>query len=186
MNLILIRHGIAEDIFESGSDEERKLTPDGIKKFKKVACGIIECEPKIDRVVSSNLVRAVQTAEILLSKIHSQKFKDSEMSLSTRIKQADQLTPEKLGMLKPSSHPDEFCKWLRENYRTEVDSNLAVVGHEPHISALCSLLLTGRNENFLEFKKGGAASLNLFIRMSDIKAHLNWFMKPSQLRGMEF
>ena len=184
MKLILIRHGIAEDMSEAGSDEERKLTPEGQKKFKKIACGIIEIEPKIDKVVSSPLIRAVQTAEILMTKIHSEKFKGSEITLSGRIKEADTLTPEMLSELTPNSDPQEFCHWLRTKYRAEVDASLAVCGHEPHLSALCSFLLTGRSENFFEFKRGGAAGLDLYIRSHDIKAQLSWFMKPSQLRSI--
>ncbi len=185
MRLILIRHGIAEDIFEAGSDDERKLTEEGHKKFKKVANGIVSCEPKIDKVISSPLVRAIQTAEILITKIHSEKFKGSEITLSSRIKQADNLIPEKLPELRPNSNPQEFCQWLRNRYKSEVDPSLAVVGHEPHLSALCSFLLTSRIENFFEFKKGGAASLDLYFRTADIKAQLNWFMKPSQLRSID-
>ncbi len=184
MKLILIRHGIAEDIFEASSDEERKLTPDGQKKFKKIAAGILKCEPKIDRVVSSPLVRAVQTAEIILSKIHSERFKGSEVSLSSRIRESDNLVPEMLTELTPNSDPHEFCLWLRKHYINKVDPSLAICGHEPHLSALLSFLLTGRDENFFEFKRGGAASLELYFRTADIKAQLNWFMKPSQLRSL--
>ena len=184
MRLILIRHGIAEDIFEAGSDDERKLTEEGQKKFKKVASGILVCEPKIDRVISSPLLRAIQTAEILMTKIHSLKFKGSEITLSSRIKQADRLTPENLSELRPNSNPQEFCQWLRTHYKNEVDPCLAIVGHEPHLSALCSFLLTSRSENFFEFKKGGAACLELYLRTADIKAQMNWFMKPSQLRSL--
>lgn len=184
MKLILIRHGIAEDFSESGSDEERKLTLEGEKKFKKGASGILQNEPQIDKVISSPLVRAVQTAEILITKIHTQKFSGSEITLSGRIKQADNLIPEQLTELRPNSDPQEFCHWLRMKYRSEGDATLAVCGHEPHLSALCSFLLTGRSENFFEFKRGGAAALDLYIRQHDIKAQLSWFMKPSQLRSL--
>lgn len=184
MKLILIRHGIAEDIFEAGSDEERKLTPEGHRKFKKVASGILKCEPKIDSVISSTLVRAIQTAEILIGKIHSQTFKGSEITLSGRIKAAESLSHEKLTELRPNSNPQEFCQWLRQRYKNNTEYCLSVVGHEPHLSALLSFLLTGRNENFFEIKKGGAACLDLYFRAADIRSQLNWFMKPSQLRSL--
>lgn len=182
MKLILIRHGIAEDFSESGADEDRHLTDEGKKKFKKVAAGILKCESKIDKVISSPLIRAVETAEILLTKLHSEKIKPGTAVLSDRIKAADSLIPEKLSILKPNASPHEFCQWLKTNYRSEMLECLVVVGHEPHLSALCCLLLTGRNENFFEFRKGGAAGLDLFIRPADIRGQLSWFMKPSQLR----
>jgi phosphohistidine phosphatase len=184
MKLILIRHGIAEDVSESGSDEDRNLTEDGQKKFKKVAAGILKCERKIDKVISSPLLRAIQTAEIFLTKLHSEKAKPEEPTLSIRIKAADSLVPEKLSILRPNANPHEFCQWLKSNYKTEMIETLVVVGHEPHLSALCSLLLTGRNENFFEFRRGGAACLELYIRPNDIRGNLDWFLKPSQLRRL--
>jgi phosphohistidine phosphatase len=184
MKLILIRHGIAEDVSESGSDDDRKLTDEGQKKFKKVASGILKCQSQIDKVISSPLLRAIETAEIFLTKVHSEKIKPGEAMLSSRIRAADSLVPEKLSILRPNANPHEFCQWLKFNYKTEMIETLVVVGHEPHLSALCSLLLTGRNENFFEFRKGGAACLDLFIRPNDIRGQLDWFLKPSQLRRL--
>ncbi len=185
MKLILIRHGIAEDIFEADSDEERKLTADGTKKFKKISSGLIKAEPQIDQVIASPLVRAIQTAEILIQKLQINKFKDSELTLSSRIQAADNLIPEKLTELKPNANPIAFCNWLKTNFSNDESFTLAAVGHEPHLSALLSFLLTGRAENIFEFKKGGAACLELYFRPADIKAQLLWFMKPSHLRSLE-
>ena len=63
MKLYLMRHGPAEDRAESGFDADRALTPKGRDRVRDVAqCLMAEDEAPL-HIVSSPLVRAVQTAE---------------------------------------------------------------------------------------------------------------------------
>src|SRR4051812_39404978 len=66
MDLLIVRHGIAEDketFGESGqSDDLRALTPKGRKKMARVARGLRAVEPSVALFASSPLVRARQTA----------------------------------------------------------------------------------------------------------------------------
>jgi len=67
MDLYLVRHAIAADRGEGAfpNDDERPLTPEGIHKFRLAARGLSELGMKPGRIVSSPLLRAKQTAEIL-------------------------------------------------------------------------------------------------------------------------
>ena len=65
MNVYLLRHGIAEDYSVSARDEDRELTQEGIEKLKLASAGWKRVIGHIDRVFSSPLIRARQTAEIL-------------------------------------------------------------------------------------------------------------------------
>src|SRR5918995_3719570 len=76
MNLYLLRHGIAaakdDPAFESDSD--RPLTKKGIKKFRKAARGIDRLGIPFDTILSSPLVRARQTADIVAAVLHKESY----------------------------------------------------------------------------------------------------------------
>src|SRR5438477_12979829 len=67
MELLIVRHAIAVEHGDPAfdNDDDRPLTPEGIHKFRLAARGLKEIAPRLDRIVSSPLVRARQTAEIL-------------------------------------------------------------------------------------------------------------------------
>src|SRR4029453_6781558 len=65
MRLVIVRHAIAvprgtPDI----PDEDRPLTPDGEKKFKKAADGMARALGRPDEILTSPWLRALRTAEI--------------------------------------------------------------------------------------------------------------------------
>jgi len=67
MELLIIRHAIA---FERGRDRwrddaERPLSPAGIRRSRQAAAGLKEFSKAPDRLLTSPLVRARQTAQIL-------------------------------------------------------------------------------------------------------------------------
>lgn len=65
MKLYLLRHGIAEDAAPGQRDADRALTEDGIRKMRKAARGMRAVIPRLDRVLTSPLKRALQTAGIV-------------------------------------------------------------------------------------------------------------------------
>src|SRR5215467_9906384 len=70
MNIYIVRHAIAEDLPRSGpGDAMRALTAEGRKKMKEAAAGFAQLDPVIDRIFTSPLVRARQTAEIIAKEI---------------------------------------------------------------------------------------------------------------------
>ena len=65
MRLLIFRHGIAEEEAADGRDESRRLTKEGIAQMKVVARGLVKVVRRPDVILTSPLVRAVQTAEPL-------------------------------------------------------------------------------------------------------------------------
>src|SRR5262245_20389569 len=67
MEIILIRHAIAfeRDRARWPDDRARPLTREGRQKFSKGAAGLKRYMPKVASVLSSPLVRARETADLL-------------------------------------------------------------------------------------------------------------------------
>lgn len=163
MELIIVRHAVAEereDFKKRGlEDNLRPLTLKGRKKMQKVCVFLRDYVKELDVIVTSPLVRARQTAEIM-----------SQIYFDTKVIE----TPE----LVPQSPPPAFLKWLRvqgRNYR-----RIAIVGHEPHISSFTSYMLSGKPESFIDFKKSGVIGLELesFAQAEAGSAQLLYYLPP--------
>lgn len=144
MYLYLIRHGIAAEpdpvaVDKIASDEQRSLTKLGRKKVAQVADRLVNLEVKFDLIITSPLVRARQTAEILLDK-----------QLSSQLEVSQQLKPH-----------SNLPAWLGEWAARSIDpgANLALVGHEPNLSHWAELFVFGKVCDRLILKKGGIIGL---------------------------
>jgi phosphohistidine phosphatase len=166
MRLLVIRHAVAEDrdafAVTGQPDARRPLTDDGRKKMKAAVRGLKGIVPRLDVLATSPLLRAAQTAEIV-----SQAYGRME----TRT--VEELSPER--------RPDELLGWLRSH---QPGDTVAVVGHEPHLGFLVGWLLTGRNDSFVEFKKGGAVLLEFDDPPAGGNAVLTWALSPRLLRSL--
>jgi phosphohistidine phosphatase len=167
MELLVIRHGDAmdkEEFAKTGkSDDLRPLTSAGMEELKEIARALRELVKKIDLLVTSPLVRAVQTAEIVGAAY------DIPVSKTTAV-------------LSPDSEVEEFEKWCKD---LEDVKRIAVVGHEPHLTALVSWLLTGDEEASIELKKGGMCLLEFDSGIKGGEGILNWLMTPGQLKRIQ-
>jgi phosphohistidine phosphatase len=163
MELLVIRHGAAMDKEEFAktdkSDDLRPLTSAGMEEMKEIARGLRELVKKIDLLVTSPLVRAVQTAEIVGAAY------DIPVSETT-------------DALSPDSQPKDFEKWSAD---FEDVKRIAIVGHEPHLTALVSWLLTGEDGAIIDLKKGGMCLLEFDSGIKSGSGILNWLMTPRQL-----
>ena len=65
MKLYIMRHGPAEDRAASGRDADRALTASGRDRVRDVARALADKDEAPRSIVSSPLVRAMQTAEIV-------------------------------------------------------------------------------------------------------------------------
>ena len=167
MNLLVIRHAVAEDkkrFARTGADDGlRPLTQDGRRKMRGAARGLRRVAPKLDLLATSPLTRAAQTAEIVAAAYRR----------GPRILTVPQLVP--------SGSVHALLKWLQSLKAT---STVAVVGHEPQLGVFVSWMLTGLQESFLEFKKGGACLWELKEAVRPGRATLQWFLTPGQLRRL--
>ena len=165
MNLYFMRHGIAlpKDDPEIRVDEERPLTKKGAKRMRKAAKGLSTLDIDFDRIFTSPLVRARQTAEIVAE----------ELGLEARL--------EDLPELSPQTPVEELASKLG-GYR-ELE-NLLLVGHEPLLTKTAAYLLAREKELRIELKKGGLCRVELDGLPAESRALLHWMLTPRQLRAL--
>ena len=162
MDCILIRHGIAVQREEwEGSDAERPLTEKGAKRMAQVAAGLKWLEVQPTHILSSPLLRAVETAKIL----------QAVFSLRSAVRRVEELVPD--------AAPERMLQLLHE---LPAKSCVLCVGHEPHLSLAASVMLTGKPSAAFPFKKGGACLMELPGSPNPGHAILRWWMEPGQLR----
>jgi phosphohistidine phosphatase len=165
VELLIVRHAIAVERSDPAyaNDDERPLTPDGIHKFRAAARGLKGLCGKLDRIVSSPLVRARQTAEILRDSVAA----DLDLDVS------ESLAP-----------GGDYAALLQDVTKLNAE-RVAVVGHEPHLSGLVSYCLVGERSLASILLKKGAAALVLFEGSPSAGGGtLGWLLQPGALRGM--
>jgi phosphohistidine phosphatase len=166
LELILFRHGIAEDRedFEKKNldDHLRPLTLKGRKRVQKVGIKLRDWVSEVDVIVSSPYTRARQTAEIL-----------SQIYFETPVLEAPELVPQ--------SPAPAFVKWLKAHAREY--SRVIMVGHEPQMTSFASYLLAGKQESFLSLRKGGVMCMELesFNHAETGSAELLWLIPPRMI-----
>jgi len=161
MRLLIVRHAIAVDRGTPGmKDADRPLTPEGILRFERAAAGLARVLPRPDALLTSPWKRARQTAEILASAF---------------------------GRLKPVDTPalagGSFEALARVLGAYPKDATVAVVGHEPWLSALLARLIGSSEDERLEFKKGGAALVELDGRIEE-GGKLLAYLPPKLMRRL--
>ena len=172
MNLLVIRHAIAEDkeafAATGRSDDQRPLTEAGRSKMRRVAEGLRATCPRVAVLASSPLVRARETAEIV-----APAFRVARVEI--------------VEALRPERKFEELAEWLRRRVAPngeEDDTTVAIVGHEPHLSGLVTWFMTSGTDSRIELKKGGACLLRFDRAPAEGEAMLRWALTPSQLRGL--
>jgi phosphohistidine phosphatase len=144
MELYLIRHGIAgdRDPLKYPNDEERPLTDKGRTKTQQVAQRLYEIGLRFDLMLTSPLVRAAQTAEIL-----------QKAGLSDRL--------EEFAALAPDGDLHDWVNWWLESRYNKENSCLALVGHQPDLGNWAEILVWGDSKEKLLLKKAGVIGLLL-------------------------
>jgi phosphohistidine phosphatase len=164
MNLYIMRHGIAEDHTPKGDDAARKLTAKGSDKIAKAASGIRAMELSIEAILASPITRAAETAAIV----------SKEIGTSATLRKVSELTT--------GTSPDKVLDALA---KLRLPENVMVVGHEPTMSRLASLLLSGSSEAVaIRLKEGGVIALELPDGIQKGAAQLRWMLTQRQLRKM--
>ena len=161
MDCVLLRHGIAVERDEwEGKDADRPLTERGAKRVAQVAAGLNWLDVQPTHVLSSPLIRAIETAKIA--------------HRSLRVRSAVQIVDELL----PDAPPDRLLSILHD---LPPESCVLCVGHEPQLGMAASVLLSGRASASFPLKKAGACLIELAIRAKPGRGVLRWWLTPSQL-----
>jgi phosphohistidine phosphatase len=162
MDCVLLRHGIAVERDEwEGPDADRPLTEKGKRRVSEVAVGLKWLDVQPTHVLSSPLIRAIETAKIA----HS----------SLRVRSAVHIVDELL----PDALPDRLLSILRD---LPPESCVLCVGHEPQLGMAASVLLSGRATASFPLKKAGACLIELSIPTKPGRGVLRWWLTPDQLR----
>jgi phosphohistidine phosphatase len=164
MMLYILRHAEAEKTAESGGDEARKLTVHGKDRMSDAAAGMRAFGLKFDAILTSPLVRACETAEIVAGEYSNSPSPQVLPALSGGVPAAEAVTA-----LAPFARHD----------------HVLIVGHEPQLSGLASLLLTGSPDGMhLRLKKGACVALDVPKRLEQGAAELRWMLTQRQLRRL--
>lgn len=159
MEIYFVRHGEAEDGAMGGEgDAARRLTSDGIRSMKREAKALAGLGVKVERIFSSPLARAVQTAEILRDALHVRESVSSDPRLE------------------PGFSADKLEAILAESPDA---SALMLVGHEPSFSRVVGEITGGSR---VEIKKGGVARVDRAGGAQPAYL-LAWLLPPKLLQG---
>jgi phosphohistidine phosphatase len=156
MQLFFMRHGLAERSRQGGDDFERPLTAEGRADIEKSARRLREIGLRPDYILTSPLVRARQTADIL-----AEVFKlDNGAVVDSRVDPAFDLA--------------RLRSILSDYARAE---GIVLVGHEPSFSEVVSELIGG---GAVVCKKGSVARIDLATPESK-HGELVWLLQPKTL-----
>jgi phosphohistidine phosphatase len=144
MELFLIRHGIAgdRDPVKYPDDEKRPLTEKGRSKTQEVAQSLANIGLRFDLMLTSPLLRAHQTAEIL-----------QKIGLCDRL--------EEFTALAPDGDIQVWINWWLESRYNRDNSSIALVGHQPDLGNWAEMLVWGSPKEKLVVKKAGVIGLLL-------------------------
>ena len=160
--LYLIRHGLAEERGEAWPDDtKRPLTERGMSRVRKAVRGLARLGVSIDVVLTSPLVRARQTAEIIVGGFDPR----------PQLVNVDGLAPD-------GGYQALVADLEKQTRRTSI----ALVGHEPGIGELAARLIGARHP--IEFKKGAICRIDVETLPPAGPGTLRWFLTPKILRSL--
>jgi len=164
MNLYFLRHGVSveRDPQSFPDDSRRPLTLKGEDRVRLVCDAMQALELSFDNILASPFLRSRQTAEIVAGTLG--------------LRRALEFRPE----LTPGGDLKAFIRFV--NRFQPAPENLLLVGHEPDLSRLLSLLISGTEVALIDLKKNGMAKLEVTgkLRFGQC-ATLNWLLTPRQL-----
>ncbi len=176
MNLYILRHGIAVEPGTPGfaSDADRPLTPKGKRKLREIGRAMAAMDLSFDGILSSPYLRARQTAEIIAKVLDCQQ----------RLELTDNLVPsgDPAKLIAHLNHPGSLARGARaRSGKAHKFQDVLLVGHEPYLSMLVSLLISGSSRAGIILKKGGLGKLSTDSLKPGRCAQLEWLLTPSQL-----
>jgi len=163
MEVLIVRHAIAfeRDRHRWRDDGARPLSPAGIRRARKAAAGLKEFSKTPDRLLTSPLLRARQTAQIL-----------TDAAGWPRAEEAPELSP---------GEPALAVLTLLGKDRSQL---VALVGHQPGLGHLLTACLLGDGRALpIEMKKNAVACVSFEGSPRAGRAALKWLATPRMLRG---
>ncbi|MCS6989295.1 MAG: phosphohistidine phosphatase SixA [Chloroherpetonaceae bacterium] len=158
MKLYVFRHAEAEDLGKNGVflDEQRQLTEKGRADAKKMGAYLKQKQRKINLILHSPLLRAVQTAEILATEWGGELKAVSELSTDYGAR----TYLEVVGKHKNIEH-------------------LAIVAHQPTLTKLISTLVSGEHNAQFRFEPCSVALIRIGATL--VGGELELLLSPNDL-----
>lgn len=161
MDLLFIRHAIAAPLDDTiKRDADRPLTAEGEKRFRNVAERLARFAPKPKAVLTSPLLRARQTAEIV-----AEEWGGVRQVVVPALVEGDW---------------EGICDAL-DTFAAE--DAVVLVGHDNWMSQITARLLGGKREQAFDYRKGGVALIEV-DRLHEARGTLHWFIPPRVLRKL--
>jgi len=163
MQFYVLRHGIAVTHGAPGfdRDSDRPLTPEGVQKMRRIAKAMKTLRLSCDVILTSPFPRALQTAEIV----------SKELGMKKKMFLAEHLAV--------GGDPEQLIEEIQSNYPSV--SGIMIVGHEPYLSLLMSVLLSGQANLDITMRKGGLAKLTIEELTYGRCATLEWLLTPKAM-----
>jgi phosphohistidine phosphatase len=167
VEIYLIRHADAMDADAGMTDAERPLSEEGREKMRKGAKGLRNLLsgsfPPLDAVLTSPLLRAVESARIIAREVN-----DNEEVVDCP-------------PLAEGSRWEDLVPFLGKYPKS---GRVALVGHEPDLGKLAGWLLAPESGASIPLKKGAGICFELEEPSPRPQAEMLWFLTPKQLRQL--
>ena len=162
MIIYFLRHASAgKKMLNPKKDDRRPLDQEGILQSRYMGRMLASLDVQVDRIVSSPLTRAMQTATLVAN----------ELAYESPV-QADEA-------LLPESDFDNFRNMLSRLKKFE---EIIVVGHNPSFTEFLSKTVSGAaGATQIEFKKGAVAK----VEMDGRNGTLHWLVVPKIARVLQ-
>lgn len=166
MDVILIRHAEAgeRDPSRWPDDGQRPISPDGRRKHLAVSRAMEKLGIEFDFLVTSPLVRARETAEIVAASYGWDE---------------QPLVDEALG---PECSAAGVVKLLA---KFPPDKTVALVGHEPSLSAVAAALIGASGDARITLKKSGVIGITFDGPALLGRGSLSYVLKPGHLKRLK-
>lgn len=160
MRLYFLRHGIAANT--GGTDFDRPLTDEGISDMKEEARAMKRLDIAPDRIFSSPLVRARQTAEIVAETLGRE---------------------DRLEMVKALGIPCDRKALVKRLSEEDVNACIMLVGHDPDMSQFPGYFI-GLPSLRIPFKKGSLCRVDISALPPKAHGEIKLFLNPKQLKAI--
>lgn len=158
MKVLIFRHGIAEPRRVGLPEADRQLTRQGYNRTRLAAIGLTRLMRPVDAILASPYIRAQQTAAIL------------GLAMRRRVETLDTLAA------------DQPPRGVIPSIFQREDTSIALVGHNPQLEDLVTLLCMNTTEHrLIPIRKAGAVLLRA-KHYPERSATLRWAMSPRTLR----
>ncbi len=130
-------------------DPKKSLSDEGKRETQKIAIYLSEINLKPYEIIHSTKLRAKQTADIIAKILKIDNVKEVEG-------------------LNPLDDPGIWYEKIKN-----IENDIMIIGHLPHLSRLASLLLKS-NEEIIKFRYSGV----LCLEKEDSQYKIRWYITP--------